>query len=411
MGLTDAQIRHGDDSKTPPYTMFDGRGLHLLVKPEPSAKKLWRYAYRFQGKPRLMSLGEYPLVSLKEAREAHSEAYALWSQGKDPMALRKEAKRPAKAKDDSFGTLALLWFDHWKGDKAERNIRTTENRLKNHILARKDHLGLGSRAIGTITKADVRDLIKKIERNSGPEMAARCYQLIGQIFKWAVDTDRATTNPASMKRGNVLSKRKKEKRNFPSLPLQEIPAFLRALEITSAEPLTRLAMRLLALTAMRTNEIIGMKWADVDEAKRLISIPADRMKAGQEFIVPLSTQALETLARLRELHKHLGYEAQFVFPGQRNAPTMSNGAFLMFIRHAGYSGRMSGHGWRSVFSTWAHEQTGADHQPKFDWRMVEACLAHSVKGEVEGAYNQAKYLEPRRSIMQAWADTLDTLAK
>ena len=393
--------------------MFDGRGLHLLVKPEPSGKKLWRYAYRFQGKPRLMALGEYPLVSLKEARKAHSEAYDLWRNGIDPMEKRKEEKRTAKAaKADSFTTLAMLWFDHWKGDKAERNIRTTQNRLKNHILVRaKDNLGLGSRDVETITKADVRDLIKKIEKVSGPEMASRCYQLIGQIFKWAIDTDRAKTNPANMKRGNVLSKRKREKKNFPSLPLNEIPAFLRALEITSAEPLTRLAMRLLALTAMRTNEIIGLKWADVDEAKKTITIPADRMKAGQDFIVPLSIQALETLSKLRELHKRLGYETAFVFPGQRNAQTMSNGAFLMFIRHAGYSGRMTGHGFRSVFSTWAHEQTGADNQPKFDWRMVEACLAHAVKGEVEAAYNQARYIEPRRAILEAWADTLDGLAK
>lgn len=412
MPLTDAEIRHGDESKIPPYTMFDGRGLHLLVKPKPSGKKLWRYAYRFQGKPRLMALGEYPLVSLKDAREAHSKAHKLWSNGIDPMAQKKEVKREAKAaKADSFATLALAWFDHWKGDKDERNIRTTENRLKNHVLARKDGLGLGNRAVETITKADVRDLVKKIEKASGPEMASRCYQLISQIFKWAIDTDRAESNPANMKRGNVLSKRKREKRNFPSLPLKEMPVFLRALEITAAEPLTRLAMRLLALTAMRTNEVIGLQWADVDEAKRVITIPAERMKAGQDFVIPLSTQALQVLSKLRELHRHLGYDTEFVFPGQRGAQTMSNGAFLMFIRHAGFRGRMTGHGFRSVFSTWAHEQTGTDHQPKFDWRMVESCLAHAIKGQVEIAYNSAKYIEPRRAILQAWADTLDDLEK
>lgn len=386
--LSDTEIR-----KTKPqakqFRMTDGHGLYLNVTA--AGGKLWRWKYRFQGTEKLMSFGSYPDVSLLDARERHAAGRKLLAAGVDPMEQRKVERAAAvTAQDNSFKSVAGQWLEHWKIGKDANHVVVMERRLKANIFP-----SIGSRPIADIEAPDLVVMVKAIEARGVGTLARLALGATGQIFRYAVAHGHAKRNPAAdIRPGDVL--KPTVKTNMARVEAQELPKLLRSIELYNGNVLTRLAMKLMALTFVRTSELIGARWSEFDVAARRWNIPAERMKMKSPHIVPLATQAIEQLELLRSITG----EGELLFPNNIYPNKhMSKSTILAALYRMGYAGEMTGHGFRGVASTLLHEQGFAhDH--------IELQLAHMPRNAVSAAYNHALYLEPRAKMMQQWADYL-----
>lgn len=368
------------------YRLTDARGLYLLVKP--TGGKLWRYKYRFEGREKLMSFGQYPDVPLVRARELHASARRQLADGVDPMAVRA-AERVLAVDGTSFQGVAGLWLEHWKTGKSPQHVDTTRRRLIQNVYP-----AIGSRDIGDLKPSDLVKMVKAIEARGVGDMAKRALETCGQIFRYGIAHGHCDRNPAAeFKPADVL--RPVVRTNLARIGEAELPALLRAIEVYQGKVITRLAVKLMALTFVRTSELIGARWEEFDFEGRRWNIPAARMKMKAPHIVPLSSQAVEVLM----LIAHVNSPEGFLFPGERSG-TMSNNTILFALKRMGYGGEMTGHGFRGLASTLLHEQ-GWPHD------HIELQLAHAPRNAVSAAYNHALYLEPRREMMQAWGDFLE----
>jgi integrase len=339
-----------------------------------------------------MSLGRYPDISLADARERRDAARKRLANDFDPMAERRAEKAAVKvANGHTFQKIAELWLEHWQGNKSLRHAATTRNRLKANVYP-----ALGTRPIADIEPMELVQLAKGIEARDASDMAKRILQIVGMIFRYAVAHGFSKRNPAAEIRPSDILKPTR-KTNMARIDSKELPALLRSIEVYEGRQLTRLAMKLMALTFVRTSELIGARWDEFDFAARRWSIPAQRMKMQSPHIVPLAHQAIEILMLLQTMSG----DYQLVFPGEQdtNKP-MSNMTILKALERMGYKGRMTGHGFRGVASTILHEQ-GYNHD------HIELQLAHAPRNAVSAAYNHALYLEPRARMMQEWANFLD----
>ena len=242
--------------------------------------------------------------------------------------------------------------------------------------------------------------IKKIEARGALDIAKRALTTCNQVFRYAVAHGLAERNPAAdIKPSDVL--KPATKTNHARLSEKELPELLQKIEQYDGQPLTRLALQLMALTFVRTSELIGARWEEIDLIKKEWRIPAERMKMKTPHIVPLSQQAIAVLQEL----KNLAADDVLVFPSERrDGKSMSNNTILYALYRLGYHSRMTGHGFRGIASTILHEQ-GCPHE------HIELQLAHAKRDQVSAAYNHALHLEPRAKMMQAWADFLDELKK
>ncbi len=388
MALTELEVKRvkaGEKAHRVP----DGFGLYLWVMP--TGGKLWRWDYRFGGAKKTMALGSYPVVSLAQARAKHGEGRKLLAMGIDPMARRKSDKAAARSADaDSFASVARLWWDHWRAGKSERHAVTTWERLKANVLPK-----LGPRPIREIEAPELVAMVKGIEQRGAADIAKRALQTVGQVFRYAIAHGHAQRNPAGdFKPSDVL--RPTRKINYARIDARELPGLLRQVEVYPGKHVTRLAIKLMALTFVRTGELIRARWEEFDLEAARWDIPAERMKMRTPHIVPLSRQALEVLASLRDLSEG----TEYVFPGERRGKPISNMTILKGLERMGYKGRMTGHGFRGLASTLLHEQ-GYAHE------HIELQLAHAPRNAVSAAYNHALYLAPRTRMMQEWADHLD----
>lgn len=339
-----------------------------------------------------MSFGQYPDVSLANARERHAAARKLLSDGVDPMAQRKaERVKSASADAHSFRSIAHLWIEHWSVGKSRRHVDTTRRRLEANTLPM-----LGARPVAKIEAPELVKMAKAIEKRGASDLAKRALETTGQIFRYAIAHGYAERNPAAeIKPGDVLKPTRKV--NFARVDARELPALLKAIEVYRGHVVTRLAMKLMALTFTRTNELIGARWSEIHLESQRWDIPKERMKMRRPHIVPLSTQALEVLELLRSITGG----GELLFPGDRDpVKPMSNNTILVALKRMGFGGRQTGHGFRGIASTILHEQ-GFNH----DW--IELQLAHAPRNAVSAAYNHALYLEGRTKMMQAWADHLE----
>lgn len=393
MPLTDAAARQAKPGTTP-TKLSDGHGLYLLVNP--SGSKLWRWKYRHLGKEKLMPLGQYPLVTLAQARQARDDARRLLAQGVDPMEERKLAKVAAKAAaDDSFESIARQWWAHWSGPRSPRHADYVIRRLEADVFP-----ALGARPVASITAPQLLAMAKKIEARGALDIAKRALQTCGQIMRHAVAHGLIERNPAAdVRPSDALKPRVKE--NYARLDAKEVPELLRKIEAYQGSAYTRLAMKLMALTFVRTGELIGARWAEFDLEAAEWRIPAERMKMRTPHIVPLAPQAVEVLQALQTVS---GGRA-LLFPGERDHERpMSNNTILAALKRMGYAGRMTGHGFRGVASTFLHEQGYPHH-------VIELQLAHQERDQVSAAYNYATYLGERRAMMTEWAAHLDKLRR
>ena len=385
MTLTDIQIKRIRPNANP-FKVSDGGGLFLWVTP--SGGKIWRWAYRHEGRAKLMTFGKYPDVPLSLARERHAAARKLLATGTDPMAERKAEKAAA---EDSFQSVARVWLEHWQDGKSSRHAAYVKRRLEADILP-----CLGARPIAAIEAPELVAMTKAIEQRGARDIAKRALETTGQVFRYAIAHGYARRNPASEIRPSDILKSAR-KVNYLRVDAKELPNLLRTIEVYQGTHVTRLALKLMAFTFVRTSELIGAKWAEFDLEAGRWDIPAERMKMRTPHIVPLAVQALDVLRTLQTLSGN----SDWLFPGDRSAKKpMSNNTILKALERMGYKGRMTGHGFRGLASTILHEQ-GYAHE------HIELQLAHAPRNAVSAAYNHALYLEPRTRMMQDWADFLE----
>jgi integrase len=342
MSLSDAKVRNAK-AKTKPYKIADGEGLFLVIMP--SGSKYWRLRYYFAGKEKLLALGVYPDVTLADARDRRAAARKALAVGKDPGEVKKQTKRLAILKSaNSFETVAREWFDKRKHEWAESSAQTALTRLEQHILPK-----LGDRPIAEITPPEVLAMARVVEEKGNLETARRVMQMCGQIFSYSIATGRAERNPVPDLRGALKTPVTK---HYSFLKAADLPLFLKNLAAYDGSLQTKLALRFLLLTFVRTNELRGALWSEIDWDNAEWRIPAERMKMKELHIVSLSSQAI---AVLRELQKITG-DRNNLFPNQHNpALCMSENTMLYALYRMGYHSRTTGHGFRSTASTILNE--------------------------------------------------------
>lgn len=380
--LKDQQIK-GAKPREKAYKLFDGGGLFLFVSP--SGGKFWRVAYRLAGKQKTIALGAYPEISLSAAREKLADLKASLHAGADPMAA-KHGKRNSLSFADASAT-------YWQGRKnVTESYRTKATRgLTMHLFPT-----LGNLPVGAITRSDLLPCLQKMDA-AGKHVYVRKVRIwAGQVFDWAVENGHAEVNPAaSIRPEKAFGKAVVE--SIAALPLRDVPDFLERLALEK-DLNSVLACRMLALTWVRTGELRMMTWDEIEGDTWVI--PAGKMKRRRDHVVPLSRQALAILAQMRQ---RSGDRFVFAAPHREDRP-MSENAILYLIARIGYKGRMTGHGWRSVASTWANERG-------FSPDAIERQLAHVPDNKIRAIYNRAEYLPVRREMLQAWADWLDECVK
>ncbi len=376
-----------------PIRLYDTQGLYLEISP--SGGKHWRMKYRYGGKEKRLALGSYPLVPLAEARQKRDSARKMLIDGLDPILLKKEERKQALAgRENTFKTIALEWYSRHIDEWDARYARTMMKRLESDVFPI-----LGNMPIDDIRAQDLLLLVQRIEKRKAYEIAHRAIQTCSQIFRYAVITGRADRNPASDFKGALKTVKTV---HYAALDSSELPEFLAALERNDARLYlyTRLAIKFLMLTFVRTSEMIEARWEEINFEDKLWVIPAERMKMRRPHIVPLSSQALEILKQLKETSPCCPY----IFPSAINARKhMSNNTVLKALDRMGYKGRMTGHGFRALAMSTIKEKLGYQHE------VVDRQLAHAPRNQIDAAYDRAQYLEQRKIMMQDWADYIQAI--
>lgn len=389
MPLTDSSIRTAKP-KEKLYRLPDANGLCLEVTP--TGSKLWRYRYRYDGKAKMLALGAYPAVTLLEARQKRDAARQQLIAGIDPGEHKKAAKVVARAEALTFEAVAREWYAYNAPRWAESTAYKAKLYLENDLLP-----VIGSRPVAAITRPDLVELVRKVEARGTLNAAGKIRQWLHQIYRYALAKGVVESNPATDL--DVVAAPAKAARHHPHVSFAELPELLEKLETAKLSSLTRWAINLLTLTAVRPGELRAAPWVEFDLDAATWTIPKERMKARRPHVVPLPRQAV---AILRQLHEVTGSYA-LLFPGQQSAARpMSENTINKALRIMGYEGRQTGHGFRHLLST---ELNGRGYNR--DW--IERQLAHGDKDEIRDTYNHATYLEQRREMMQAWADSIDAL--
>lgn len=401
MSVTEAKLlAFAKKPPAKPVKLTDGAGLYAFVSETGGSS--WRYDYTApNGKRRTLTIGRWPAITVHRARERRKEAEAMLAHGVDPCEAKQEKKRDAvtAAAAPTFEAKAREWHlaqeRRWTFDYSKQVLA----RLEADIFPR-----LGAKQFAEIQRSDILATLREVEARGVGETVRRLKQYIGSIYRFAGAEDDSIIDPTPMLKGALAAP--PPVKHYAKMKQEELGEFCLRLDAYEGEPETRLALRFTLLTAARTDETIGAQWPEFQRVNwqqfkgDIWRIPGERMKMDDPHIVPLSRQALETLEEIRELTG----ECRYLFPVDRSAPgrnkVMSNNAMLFAMYRMGYRGRATVHGLRRNFSTWGNE----NGWPGDD---VELCMSHDERDKVRGAYNDAKRLEPRRVLLQAWADWLD----
>ncbi|MFV6544277.1 tyrosine-type recombinase/integrase [Klebsiella pneumoniae] len=374
------------------YKLADGAGLYLEVVP--SGSRYWRMKYRFNGKEKRMAFGVYPAVSLAQARALRDEAKKKLAEGIDPSFAKKEEKLVRDVQlNNTFQAVALEWLgtkvSRWSEGYASDIIEAFNKDIFPYI---------GQQPVNEIKPLVLLNVLRRMESRGATEKAKKVRQRCSEVFRYAIVTGRAEYNPAADLTSAMSGH---ESKHYPFLTVEELPDFFKALSRYTGSPLVVLAARLLILTGVRTGELRGAFWSEFDLEKAVWEIPAERMKMKRPHLVPLSTQALEIVQQL----KVMSGQYPLVFPG-RNDPrkTMSEASINQVFKRIGYTGKVTGHGFRHTMSTILHEEG-------FNTAWIETQLAHVDKNAIRGTYNHALYLEGRKEMMQWYANYMAELQK
>lgn len=402
--LNDAKLR-GAKPREKAYKLTDSYRLYLLVKP--NGGKLWRWNYSYGGKQKSMNFGIYPMVSLLDARAKRDEARAILDEGRDPAVAKKlkiEANR--EAAQNTFERVAREWHENFKSQWAAIHADDVLRSLDRDVFPT-----IGALPISQLTPPIVLDTLRSIEARGSIETAKRIRQRISAVFVYAIAHGLADDDPAE-KLGGVLKPLRKGRQ--PAITdLKRLQQMINDAEENHARPITRLALRLLALTAVRPGELRGARWSefeDLDSPRPLWRIPAARMKGDLDrkeeidgdHLVPLASQSVAVLRALWPLTGAGG----LLFPSNRHPhKPMSENAIGYLLNRAGYHGHHVPHGFRAAFSTIMNEWANREGK-EGDRQIIDLMLAHVPKEKVEGAYNRAAYMPRRRELARIWATML-----
>lgn len=389
MPLTDTAARTAKP-KAKLYRVSDTLGLSLEITPNGS--KLWRFRYRFAGKPKMISLGAYPSITLARARELRDAARSQVASGVDPSQHKQAQKRALEAAIYTFEMLADEWHAYSAPRWADATVQKARAYLDKDIIP-----AIGKRPLAEISRPDLVDLVRRVEGRGAMNVAGKVRQWLNQIFRFGLARGVVETNPATDL--DVVAAHTPPARHHPHIPLAEIPELLDLLSSASCDVSTKIAIRLLLLTGARPGELRQAPWSEFDLDAAVWTVPAARMKARRPHIIPLPTQAVELL---RAQHAITGrYVLAFAGKANTSRP-LSENTVNKALSTIGYGGRQTGHGFRHLLSTELNSR-GFNR----DW--IERQLAHSDKDEIRDTYNHAQYLEQRRGMMQSWANEIDAL--
>lgn len=394
--LSAARVKTAKAGPTP-QKLADGGGLILHVAP--SGSKSWQYRFRLDGREQTLTVGQFPSVALEEARRAHRAARWLVERGTHPGhfvrdELARQAGEARRAELNTFQAVSEQWLAASVSGVRPSTQTNRKGMLENHVWPR-----LGSKALASVTRKDIVELVERVA-SAAPVSASRCLMLVRQVFDFALAHELVDASPvpgaaAARRAVPVVCKRAVEPRK--ALPMASMGGFLAAIDdAQDSDTLTKAALRLLALTWCRTQEITGARWDEFDIDAGTWVIPALRMKAGVAHVVFLSVQAVALLRELR-LESH----GEYLFPNRRHPDRPMNRTTLSeWRKRHGFAGTMEIHGLRATASTWAND---AGYRPD----VIEAALAHKEIDRIRAAYNRAQFESQRRELAQAWADELE----
>ena len=361
----------------------------------PAGGKWWRLKYRFGGKEKLLSLGTYPDVSLKDAREKRDSARKILASGGDPSSDRRQEKIETRLSAAStFGALA----DEYLGKRAKKIAETTKAKL-NMILNNDLRPWLGDRPIKDISAPELLTVIRRVESRGANELAHRALRISAQVFQYAIVTGRHDRNPAADLRGALEPV--VAGHHAAITDPQMVGGLLRAIDGYTGMFSVKCALQLAPLLFVRPGELRQAEWSEINLDQAEWNIPAERMKMRESHLVPLSTQSIAILRQLYPLTGH----GKYVFPSARTRErSMSENTVNAALRRLGFkTDEMTGHGFRAM------ARTILDEVLKFRPDFIEHQLAHAVKDPLGRAYNRTTHLAERRKMMQAWSDYLDKL--
>ncbi len=400
--LTDIQVRNAKP-RAAAYKLADGGGLYLEVNP--SGSRIWRLSYtQANGKKNRLTFGNYPAVSLAAARDRRAKTKQQLAEGTDPaQARRVEKQLKAVTASNTFEAIAREWHANKAESWKESTSKNVLHRLEKDIFPL-----LGKYPISEIKAPLVLDVLRQIEKRGALEMARRCAQFSGQVFRYAIATGRADVDPVPSLRGAL---KERARGHHAAITPDELPEFLRVLDKHEFSMFmqTRIMLRLMMMVFVRTSELTETPWSEIDFENEVWIIKWNRMKMGKKKINPRKVDHHVHLPRqgwalLRELHTLTGGN-KYLFPNRNDheRPT-SNWAILAALKRMGYSGRMTGHGFRSLAMGVLKERLGYRHE------VVDRQLAH-LSGDVYGeAYDRALFLDERKVMMQEYADYLEQAA-
>lgn len=369
------------------FTLHDGDGLFLLVKT--SGKKLWRFRYQrpVSSSRTNLSLGSYPALTLAAARQIRDQHLATLAQGMDPQLLQEQASEQRQIELDSiFSTVAANWFQIKSRSVTEDYAKDIWRSLDKDVFPE-----IGNMPVQEIKARTIVEALEPIKARGALETVRRLVQRVNEIMIYAVNTGLIDANPVS---GVGMAFEKPKKQNMPTLRPEELPKLMRSLVMSNLSVPTRCLIEWQLLTLVRPSEASGARWAEIDINAKLWTIPAERMKAKREHIVPLSSKALDVLHVMKPISSH----REFIFPSRCDPKQpMNSQTANAALKRIGYGGKLVAHGMRSIAST-------AMNEFGFNADVIEPALAHIDKNEVRRAYNRSVYLTQREELMEWWGE-------
>jgi integrase len=392
MSLCDLDCRLAKP-KDKAYRLHDSGGLYLDIKV--TGKKIWRLRYKFFDKEKLLTIGQYPQITLTVAREKRDQAKEKLSFGIDPSQEKQDQKRLARFKQSlTFELVAREWHDHYLKTWSPNHGKDILRRLTVNVFNE-----IGDLPISRITVQDLLACLRKVEERNAHDMAKRVLQMMGQVMRFAVVTGRAERDITVDLKGALV---KYKKGHFAAIETDELPELLKALNNNDARlyKQTKYAIKLILLTFVRTSELINATWSEFDLKKGEWHIPPERMKMRKAHFVPLSRQVISLL---KDLKQSFG-KSNYILPSiVHSDKPISNNTILLGLKRLGYHKIMTGHGFRALAMSTIKEKLNYRHE------VVDRQLAHLPKSRVDQAYDRAKFIPERIKMMQEWADYIDRI--
>lgn len=401
--LTATQIKT-TKPKEKDYKLFDGGGLFLLVAK--TGGKRWRFKYRFNNKEKIIALGTYPSLSLKDARAKREEYKSLIANDIDPNELKKQKKeeilKVEKKKENTFYKVSQEWHENYQTEVSENYHIKLGRALENYV-----YKYMKDKPIEDVTRLDLIEILKILKERDLQDTASRVLMIINKIYKYAVTLEYVPHNiVADIEQKNILGKR--EKKHYPTFTKEkDIKGLLLAIDDYSGDYTTKMALKMLPYVFVRSYNIRYCEWCEIDFEKKEWIIPAHKMKTKTEFILPLPNQVIEILEEVKQFTGN----GKYVFPSFRaKDKPMSDNTLIGALRRMGYTKEeFVPHSFRAMFSTIAYENANTKYGHKYTGEVIEALLSHKEQNKIKEAYNRASYKDGMKEVISWYGNYLDKI--